>query len=159
MNSTVINTPLPRTWRDIAQPIKPRAMSREGRRRRAYAAVKIGGLALALVALAWGGVEISSTWKQNPGALVTPAGSAPVRTITLRTDGVLDADWRRATLALPPKASLAALDLAALQARLRASGQVQVAELTRQFPDTLVVALKERAPVARVLAQRGDAPP
>jgi len=110
-------------------------MSREGRRRRAFAAAQVGGLVLVVAAVAWGGVEIASVWQHDPGALVVPAGAAPVRTITLKTDGVLDAAW------------------------LRAGGQVESAELTRVFPDRLAVTLKERAPVARVMAQAGGAPP
>jgi hypothetical protein len=159
MSSPVVHTLLPRSWRDLAQPVAPRAMSREGRRRRAFAAAQVGGLVLVVAAVAWGGVEIASVWQHDPGALVVPAGAAPVRTITLKTDGVLDAAWLRATLALPPKAGLMALDLPALQRRLRAGGQVESAELTRVFPDRLAVTLKERAPVARVMAQAGGAPP
>ncbi len=159
MNSAVVHSPLPRSWRDIAQPVAPRAMSREGRRRRVRAVAQAGGLVLALAAVTWGGVEVATAWRHDPGTLLTPAGAAPVRNISLRTDGVLDAAWLRLTLALPPKTNLMALDLPALQRRLRSSGQVQSAELTRVFPDKLLVVLKERAPVARLMAQVGDAPP
>jgi len=154
-----VHSSLPRTWRDLAQPIAPRVMSREGRRRRALAVAKVGGIALAVVAAGWGAVEVSSAWQHDPGTLLASANSVPVGSITLRTDGVLDAAWLRTTLALPAKADLMGLDLAALQRRLRASGQVQSAELTRVFPDHLAVLLQERVPVARVMAQLGDAPP
>ena len=55
-------------------------------------------------------------------------------------------------LALPNRASLMALDLTALREKLAAFGQVRLAVLTRSFPDTLVVTLQERTPVARIQA-------
>jgi cell division protein FtsQ len=75
-----------------------------------------------------------------------------VRETVLITDGVLSQKWVAETLALPKGASLMALDLPALRDRLLAHGQIRVAVLTRSFPDTLVVTLQERTPVARILA-------
>ncbi|MEI6861751.1 MAG: hypothetical protein WCL04_05805 [Verrucomicrobiota bacterium] len=159
MNPSPVKLPPSRTWRDLPQPIKPRAMSREGRRRRVLAALRVTGLAGLLLAAAWGGMEFFVTLKSNPARLVAPAGGATVRGLVMRTDGVLDTAWTEATLALPPKAGLMALDLAVLQRRLLASGQVGTAELTRRLPDRLAVTLHERIPVARVLAQAGDGEP
>lgn len=158
--SPTIETPLPRTWRDIPQPITPRAMSREGRRRRVLAAVKAVSVAAAVIGAGWGGAEGFSIWRKNPGALVTPADSAPLRSLIVRSDGVLGEEWAHEALALPAKARLMALDLEALRGRLLASGQVRQAELARQLPDRLVITLRERAPVARVNARAAgdDAP-
>jgi hypothetical protein len=155
-----IETPPPRTWRDISQPITPRAMSREGRRRRVLAVVRVTGVVAAVLGLGWGGAEFFSTWRANPGALVAPAGGAAVRVVSVRSDGVLGEEWTRATLALAPQARLMALDLTALRTRLLVGGQVREAELTRQSPDRLLITLHERAPVARVLAREaGEAAP
>ncbi len=159
MNPPAISLPPARSWRDLPQPIKPRAMSREGRRRRVLAAAKTALLAATLLVTGWGGAEFLVTLKTNPGRLVAPAGGTPVRGLELRTDGVLDEGWARGTLALPAQAGLMTLDLAALQRRLLASGQVERAELTRQLPGSLVVTLHERAPVARVMGQLGEAVP
>ena len=157
---STIETPPPRTWRNIPQPITPRAMSREGRRRRVFAAVKAAGAAAAVLGAGWGGAEVFSVWRQNPGALVAPADSAPLRSLIVRSDGVLGEDWARETLAMPAQARLMALDLAALRGRLLAGGQVREAELARQLPDRLVVTLRERAPVVRVSARAaGDVAP
>jgi cell division protein FtsQ len=71
----------------------------------------------------------------------------------------LDRAWLDRTLALPRKASLMSLDLAALEQRLLASGQAQSVMLRRRFADNcLVVAAQERVPVARVMAQVDDEP-
>ncbi len=159
MKPPAITAPEPRTWRDLPQPIKPRAMSREGRKRRVLAAAKSVLAVATLLAVGWGGTELIAVLKKNPARLAAPANSAPVRSVVLRTDGVLDEAWARETLVLAPKVGLMTLDLAALQARLLAGGQVQAAELTRRLPDTLLVTLHERAPVARVMTQAGDDTP
>ncbi len=160
MNPPVLETPPPRTWREIPQPITPRAMSREGRRRRALAAARTAGVALVALALGWGGVEAVAIWRKNPGALVAPTGGTALGLVTVRSDGVLGEEWTRAALALSPQARLMALDLAALRARLLVGGQVRDAELTRRLPDKLLVTLYERTPVARVLARAaGDDTP
>ncbi len=159
MNPPAINLPPPRSWRDLPQPVKPRAMSREGRRRRIFALARTVGLTGVVLAACWGGMEMWATLQTNPGRLVAPADGTPVRGLVVRTDGTLDETWVRETLALPPQAALLALDLAALQHRLLGSGQVEVAELTRLLPDRLGVTLHERVPVGRILAQSGDSAP
>jgi hypothetical protein len=159
MSQPAIHPPSARSWRDIPQPLKPRAMSREGRKRLIFSIGNSVGLVLGLGVVAWGAIEVIALNEKNPAQLLAPSHSTPVRGLTFRTDGVLDETWVTATLALPPKAALMALDLAALQSRLVASGQVQGAELTRQLPDRLIVTLRERVPVARVMAQMGDDAP
>ena len=84
----------------------------------------------------------------------------PLRQVVFATDGVLDRAWLDQTLALPGGASLMTLDLAALEDRLLASGQVQSVVLRRRFADnTLVVTVQERTPIARVMVQVGGTSP
>ena len=157
MTPSADNSALPpgRSWRDIRQEVKPLAMSLKGRRRRLGAAVK----AIALVAFAagsgWGIFEVAHSWSTDRAALATALHSEHVKDVVVITDGVLTRDWVNGVLALPKPASLMALDLPALRDRLLASGQVRIAVLTRNFPDTLVVTLQERTPVARVQADDG----
>ena len=152
--------PSSRSWKDIRQGVSPRAMSKEGHRRRTVAGLKF----VAVCALAFGGVaaaiEIYLTWESNPASLKDPGGSIPLRQLVFSTDGALDRAWLDRTLALPKKASLMSLDLAALEGRLLASGQAQSVVLRRRFSDnSLVVSVQERAPVARLMAQvDGEAP-
>jgi hypothetical protein len=80
--------------------------------------------------------------------------------VVFAADGVLDRTWLDQTLALPKNASLMKLDLAALESRLLASGQVQAVVLRRRFTDSaLVVTVQERVPVARLMVQVGDTAP
>jgi cell division protein FtsQ len=120
-------------------------MSRRGRRRQLAAWAKVGALSV-----------VAHSWSTDRAALATAVRSEVVRDVVLITDGVLTRDWAAGVLALPKSASLMALDLPALRDRLLTSGQVRVAVLARSFPDTLVVTLQERTPVARVQAADPD---
>jgi len=143
-----------RSWRTIRQEVSSPAMSRRGRRRRLMAWLKVTAVLASLGLVGWGIYEFADSWSSDRAALATAVHSAPVGEPVLITDGVLDQKWVARVLALPKGASLMTLDLVALRDRLLAHGQIRVAVLTRSFPDTLVVTLQERSPVARI--QTGD---
>lgn len=136
-------------------------MSSTGRKRMIIATVKSVAVLVFACTCLWGGYEVYLTWQTNPSKLKAPVKSAIVREVVLRGQRTLTLDqpWVVRTLALPKTADLMELDLFALRERLLASGQVQVAELTRKFPDTLVVTLEERSPVARIRARVGGGEP
>lgn len=144
-----------RSWRSIRQEVSSPAMSRRGHRRRLLAWLKISGLTTAVALAGWAVYELVHSWTTDRSALTTAVHSASVRETVLITDGVLSQQWVADTLALPKGASLMSLDLPALRDRLLSHGQVRVAVLTRSFPDTLVVTLQERSPVARIQAGEG----
>lgn len=159
MSRTDSNAPNARSWRDIPQQVKPRAMSVEGRRRVVWSAIKTVLVSAIMVGLAWGGYEIASMFRGNPKPFSGAAPTIPVKEIVLITDGVLDQEWLVRTLALPEKATLMELDLYRLQSLLMETAQVRSATLTRNFPATLTVSLSEHSPVARVMAQlQGEEP-
>jgi len=152
-----ITAPPPgRSWRNIRQEVSAPAMSRQGRRRRLAAWAKAGALSVLVAGSGWGIYEFARSWSTDRAALATALHSERVRDVVLITDGVLTRDWVAGKLALPKEASLMTLDLPALRDRLLTRGQVRVAVLTRNFPDTLVVTLQERTPVARVQAADAD---
>jgi cell division protein FtsQ len=134
-------------------------MGREGKKRLVIAIGNIVGVVLVLGAAVWGVIEVVNLWETNPTRITAPTKGVPIRSFTLRTDGVLDQGWVRRTLDLPKTASLMELDLVDLKRRLEQSGQVSKAVIERRFPDALVVTLQERTPVARVMAQVGDEAP
>lgn len=139
-----------RSWRTIRQDVTPRAMSARGRRRRQIAWLKVVSLVALTGAAGWGIYEMVHTWENDRAAIASAVKSEPVKDIVIVTDGVLGKDWAARLLALPRNTTLMALDLAALREKLIAVGQVRVAVLTRSFPDTLVINLQERTPVARI---------
>ena len=146
-----------RSWRSIRQEVSSPAMSRRGHRRRLFAWLKISGLTASVALAGWAVYELAHSWTTDRAALTTAVHSAPVRETVLITDGVLSQKWVADTLALPKGASLMALDLRALRDRLLSHGQIRVAVLTRSFPDTIVVTLQERSPVARIQARPNTA--
>jgi cell division protein FtsQ len=155
MSKDTITLPETRTWREIPQQVRPRAMSREGRRRVVVGAVRATFGAVVIAAVAWGAWETAEVLRQNPSAGPSAARSNRIRSLVLVTDGVLDKAWLVRTLALPADATLMGLDLMRLKSRVLADAQVGSASLIRNFPDTLTVRLSERSPVARVMADSG----
>lgn len=153
MNRIDPSTPTARSWRDIPQEIAPRAMSRVGRRRSALRTMRSVAVGLAVVAVAAAGALLLHTMSRDPQRLAAAAGSEPVSTILVESNGVLDRVWVEAALELPRDAGLMELDLYALRGRLLASGQVSAAVLMREFPSTLKVVLEERSPVVRLKAR------
>jgi cell division protein FtsQ len=159
MSKDTYALPETRTWRDIPQQVKPRAMSREGRRRVAMGTIRAALGAVALGAVAWGAWEMTAVLRENPSAMAGGVKSDRVRSLVLVTDGVLDKNWLARTLAIPGDATLMGLDLIKLRSRVLGDAQVSSATVGRNFPDTLVVRISERSPVARLLAQSGGDSP
>ncbi len=139
-----------RSWRTIRQDVTPRAMSARGRRRRQIAWLKVISLVALTGAAGWGIYEMVHTWENDRAAIASAVKSEPVKDILVVTDGVLGKEWAARLLAVPRNTTLMALDLSALREKLISAGQVRIAVLTRSFPDTLVIDLKERTPVARI---------
>jgi cell division protein FtsQ len=152
MKAEVIPVPAARTWRDIPQPMKPRAMSRGGRWRRSLAGARVGALVVLCGGFGWGAWEVAGTLGGDPGRLPAVARAVPIRHFELKTSagGVLDAGWLERIVALPRGTTLPELDLGRLQEKLLQDRQVATARLERQFPDRLRVTITERVPVARV---------
>jgi cell division protein FtsQ len=151
--------PPARTWRDIPQQVRPRAMSRGGRRRRWFTRGRVIGAVLVVGLLLGGVFAFSELFQDDPAKISSAVNAVPVKTIELRTDGVLDRAWTQRMLNLSPKVTLMELDLLQLRSRLLSDPQVRSATVARKFPDTLEVTISERSPVALVNARLGDAAP
>jgi POTRA domain, FtsQ-type len=145
-----------RSWRTIRQEVSSPAMSQRGRHRRLMAWLKVATLVASVSLAGWGVYEFADSWSSDRSALTTAVHSAPVRETVLITDGVLGQKWVTDVLGLPKGVSLMTLDLPVLRDKLLAHGQIRMAVLTRSFPDTLVVTLQERSPVARIQAGSAD---
>jgi hypothetical protein len=153
LSTEFVNAPVTQSWRDIPQPVKPRAMSRGGRRRLLTAGLRTAGGVAIVLALVWAGWTLTNALRQDARAMPAAAKAVPVKAPELKTNGVLNAAWLARRLALPRQVSLMELDLEQLRARLLADGQVQTATLTRHFPDRLLVSVTERLPIARLMAE------
>jgi cell division protein FtsQ len=159
MSKDTLSLPETRTWRDIPQQVRPRAMSREGRRRLIVGAMRATVGVVVFGSVAWVAWEMAEVLRENPASAPNAARSDRVRSLVLVTDGVLDKVWLARTLALPGDATLMGLDLARLRSTVLGEAQVSSAAVIRNFPDTLTVRISERSPVARLMAQSGaDSP-
>jgi cell division protein FtsQ len=116
-------------------------------------------LVLLAAVVGWGVWEIRRTVHGGGGAGGSSVTQMPLKEVVLITDGVLTQDWLNGALAIPANSSLMELDLFALRDRLLRHGQVAGADLRREFPDTLVVSLQERAPVLRAIVQESGVEP
>lgn len=132
-------------------------MSRGGRWRLALATLRMMAVLALIATLGWAAWMVASSLQETPRGSAVAAPTVPLKTLVLKSDGMLagNRDWLARTLALPKRATLIELDLLALRDRLLADGQVATANLTRRFPDELVVQITERTPVARVMAEIG----
>jgi len=130
----------------------PRAMSREGKWRLTTSVLRATGAAAVIGSAVWGAWEVTRALQENPQKMPASAKSVAVKSLELKTDGVLGNEWLARTLALSKNTSLMEIDLQALRIRLMAGGQVKTASLTKSFPDTLKAQVSERSPVARVMA-------
>jgi cell division protein FtsQ len=157
MSQHYVNVPAARSWREISQPVKPRAMSSGGRWRLIRAGVRSVAFVGLLGGLGWGAWTVVAALQDNPQRIPAAAKAVPMKPPELKTmrDGVLDDAWLARTLEIPPGASLMELDLEKLQARVLADQQVLTANLTRLFPDRLIVQVTERMPIARIRVDLG----
>jgi cell division protein FtsQ len=133
-------------------------MSREGRRRLVMGILRATTGILVLGSVAWGAWEISAELR-NPSSMPGGVKSDPIRSLVLVTDGVLDKGWLARTLAIPADATLMGTDLMQLRSRVLGDAQVRTAAVVRNFPDSIVVRISERSPVARMMAQSGGEAP
>ncbi|MFY9923563.1 MAG: FtsQ-type POTRA domain-containing protein [Opitutaceae bacterium] len=159
MSKDTYALPETRTWREIPQQVRPRAMSMEGRRRMAMGVMRAVIGTAVIVGVSWGAWEVAAVLRDKTDAMPDAAKSDRVRSLVLATDGVLDRNWLAKTLSIAPDATLMGLDLNQLRAKVLADEQVSTASIVRNFPDTLTVRISERSPVARMMAQApGGAP-
>lgn len=160
MNTEIAHSPATRTWREIPQPVKARAMSSGGRWRLVMAGVRSLALVLFVAGCGWGVWMIVGALYDDPRRMPAEAKAVPLRPPELKTmrDGVLDHAWLARTLELPPRVSLLELDLDKLSARVLADQQVLTVGMRKIFPDRLEVQITERTPVARLHVAMGDTP-
>ncbi|MEO7412557.1 MAG: hypothetical protein ABIZ81_04305 [Opitutaceae bacterium] len=156
MSKDLPSTPHTRSWRDISQPVSARAMSGGGRRRWIMASFRVAAFTTVLTTVSWCSWQVFEILQYGPEKMPAFMKTAPVKDVQLETDGVLGLPWLTSTLALPKGVSLLKLDRLKLQERLLASGQVRVATLRWDLPDTLAITLSERSPVGRVKAAYPD---
>ncbi|MDR1255045.1 MAG: FtsQ-type POTRA domain-containing protein [Puniceicoccales bacterium] len=74
----------------------------------------------------------------------------PLRKVIFTSDGVLSENWLNRRVSIPLGKALMRIDLEYIKTQLEACSQVASAVITRKFPDTLVIEIKELKPVAKL---------
>ncbi|MDR0755328.1 MAG: FtsQ-type POTRA domain-containing protein [Puniceicoccales bacterium] len=74
----------------------------------------------------------------------------PLRKIIFTSDGVLSENWLRRHVSIPLGKDLMHIDLGYIKTQLETYSQVASAVITRKFPDTLAIEIKELKPVAKL---------
>ncbi|MDQ8204416.1 FtsQ-type POTRA domain-containing protein [Pelagicoccus sp. SDUM812003] len=131
-------------------------MSSASERRIWIGRLKTFGLLVSIVGVVVAALQLASFVEAGPELLTKAGESLPIRSIAIETDGSLERDWLTERLEIPENENLLSVDLSALKAKLESVGQIENAEVERLFPDTLIVTVKERQPIARLLAQRAN---
>lgn len=143
-------------WKDIDQTVKPRAMSSVAERRIWLRRARIAALSLAGAMVVAAALRFASFVDHAPGLLTRAGEALPVKRVTVESDGPISTDWTLRYLDWQDGRNLLDVDIAGMKSRLERVGQVRSAEVERVFPDELRIRIQERAPVARIFAQRAS---
>ncbi len=145
---------LPRGWKDLPQEVGSRPRSLLALRRKLIRVGRCIGLLLVFVSLAVLAWQWSGWYSErnNPVDLTGP--SPAISKVEFASDGAFDFRWFGNWVSITQGISLMEVDIQELRRELEMIGQVESAEVTRVFPDSLRVQLKERRPILRLLTRR-----
>jgi len=142
-----------RSWRDIDQDVKAKSTSSTAFKRAVFSRCrKFGFYAILVLAIA-GGSKLFLMTEGVSRALTRAGKSMPIEHIEIESDA-LSREWVLTYLGLDwEQANLLGIDLKDLRSKLEAEAQVASARIARQLPGTLYISIREREPIARVLAE------
>ncbi len=146
-----------RSWKDISQEVKPKAMSSTAWKRLQVGRLKRIGLALVVAIVAIGALRFATNVNHGPRLLNTAGKELPVRHVEVVSDGVLGKEWILNQLDLDALGNnLLKIDVASVQQEFEAIPQVKRAQIEKQYPDTLFISIQEREPIARIVARNAS---
>lgn len=135
-------------WKSLKSKSSRRSVSGAALRKKINFRLKIG-----LFILIGGGIAGSIFWSQlrdvsqDKGAISLSAGSVPIQQIQFFSDGVLSHQWFARWFGPLRNRSLMDIDLEELHHALVAEDQIEGAQISRFFPDKLLVKIKEKHPL------------
>jgi len=142
-----------RSWKSIQQNV-PRSAPVRTRRRGRDLFVWAGAVLLS-VAL----IFVSYLLLFEPENLFKAGGDEVIEEILFETDGTLNRQWVMDRLELPEDATLLQTDIFSLRESVEEHPQVAKCVIQRKFPSTLLVKIREHAPVLRLRMRDGDGRP
>ncbi len=146
-----------KSWRTIHQIGGRQAVTAIARKRRFMAQVKVCGYILILLVTAGGFAYSINFFRSNHNQILLAGPSSPVRRIVFQSDGVLNQDWFEKNIPWLREKEIFEVDIFAIKTLLEMKGQISSANVTRRFPDELIIEVKEREPIlrARVPGNKG----
>jgi hypothetical protein len=104
-------------------------------------------LLVSLVAFGYGFWWLDKLGRSSQGPLDLTGPGVPISQVSFQTDGVLTEHWFHNWFGPLRGRTLMELDIERIHRDLRAEDQISFARVTREFPDTLRIELKERQPI------------
>ena len=143
-----------RSWKDIDQDVKAKSMSSTALKRAIFCRCRKFAFYSILVIVLVGGAKLFLMTEGVSTALTRAGKSLPIKSIEIESDA-LSREWVLNYLGLDgdETPNLLGLDLGSLKERLELQPQVSSVKIARQLPDTLYIAIEEREPIAKVLAE------
>lgn len=141
------------SWKDIDQDVKAKSISETAFKRILLARCRAAAIFVGVFLIAAAALKLF-VMNEDLSVSISKAGKAlPVKSIIVESDA-LPRDWILERLDLQKdELGLMGLDLARLKAKLEGHPQAFSAQIARQLPDTLFISVKEREPVAKMLAE------
>ncbi len=144
-----------RSWQEISQRVPDHAISPAARRNRlvrwaGWSASVFTGVVLLTLAVWAVRLGHAAPVRGAAGTLALPLGK-----VQFSTDGVLTEGWVLKFLKVNVGDPLDKIDVFTLRQKLLATKQVAEAQIERQRPGTLRIALKERHPILRAAVDNG----
>jgi hypothetical protein len=135
------------SWKKLAPKSSRRPASRAALRKRLSAVGRFSLLLVVLAVLGYGFWWVDKLGRSNQGPIDLTGPGIPVDQISFRTDGVLTDRWFKNWFGPLRGRTLMDLDIERIHRDLLAEDQISYAQVTRDFPGTLRVELKERQPI------------
>ena len=147
------NIPSPaklKNWRDIEQKGKVRPIvTRIGRRRRFFLFLKHWAITMSVLCVIMLLGFMVYLFRIDQGMLKVSLPSHQIGKIQFKSDGYLTLEWFNSLVLVPPEVNLLNVDILAVKKALMKEVQIKGVSVSRRFPNTLEVSIKERKPILR----------
>jgi len=137
-------------WKKLAPKSSRKPASRAAFRKRLLGITKVFAL---IVVLCLVGIVVQFFQERsqpNSGPLDITGSGMPVSKLMFVSDGVLHKNWFQNWFGPLRNRTLMDLDIEKIQKELKKESQISFARVSRQFPSTLKIELKEKKPILRL---------
>ena len=134
-------------WKKLAPKSSRRPASRAALRKRLSSVARILFLMFLLGSMGYGVWWIDKLARSDSGPIDLTGPAIPISGVSFHSDGVLSENWFDNWFGPLRGRSLMELDIDEMQESLLSEDQISFARVSRAFPDTLRIEIKERHPI------------